>query len=842
MEINLDGYKMIYFVENMLREYCLEFSEIESLNSELKNKYEKNAEINNEDRNDYSTLLKYSHLGELVDFIKSKKFKSTKDNSLDRVNITILIKRRNDIMHSRLISAIEMEKISQLCEQVINALHENEYKTKWNKFLTTDIFEYKIPVVHMVYPLGKDFDKLIGRNHELIELKREVTRPTPVSIVGHGGLGKTAVVLQLIEDFIYSPDLPFEKIYFMSFKNSVFENGSIRRLEKSINNHNDLIYRLATFMAIETKDKVFNEVEQLVWSNMFSKKSLLILDNLETEIVNSNLKEFTDIAQKFIAEFSKPSRLIITSRYGLGDREAKLPLHQFNKTNTKNLINNYLSSALIKEKKISEIDWEWIQEYTRGNPGLIIAFCNTLKTTRKKLMDLRVEFETKYTEESKVLHNQLEGFLIFCFENTIESMEKESQKFLAILCYICSEANINEINEEFFTYLKDELGLRKLGDSNIRSQLFTNIGFLKPIPNSDKFYVNDLFITYLDGNFSEKVFNVFQLKELEWYENLVELKNHINEIQFNEEVSIGKLLSKLYFSKFRSTNNNKFLIQAYYCDPSLDKLIKIFKQSSYEEVLSRFTLMDKVDSLLKSNREKNNQEKILLETIKALNETNKMILAGKINKLRQRDLLNYYTQLEKYIPILRTGEISVNIKKVACIFLASHREYDKIELLVKDEPSLVSTLFKSYLKQVGDSSGVDRKKCLDYINKCKEIIVKNPKEISSINIAQFKLYCSRYYRKENPREALKLLENFEQYYVTNNLNSTIFYLESLLVRMDCLISTKADVQKISILNTRFNKIFNESPANQIFKKKREKMANDYNMINKDLKRYKVKSF
>lgn len=839
MHLNLNGYKMIYFLENLLREYCEEYSKIDDLSNAMKLKYSETAFANSEDPNEYHNLLKYSHLGELVDFIKSKNFKINKQNSLESVNISVLIKRRNDIMHSRSITHLEMEKISQSCDAISIALKDNNYNTKWNKFVSTDINEYRIPLVHMVYSLGKNFDKLIGRNKELIELKREVTRPTPVSIVGHGGLGKTALVLQLIEDFLYSPDIPFENIYFMSFKNSTFENGNIRRFEKAINNHSDIILRLAAFMEIDTKTFDFNEIENLVWEKMFSKKSLLILDNLETEIVKSNLNEFTDIAQRFIAEFSKPSRLIITSRYGLGDRESKLPLHQFNIENTKDLVKSYLSEAILEEKKIKQDDWDWIQSYTKGNPGLIIAFCNTLKSTRKKVMDLRVEYHTKYTEESKILHNQLEEFLVFCFENTIESMAIESQKFLAVLCYICSEANITEINEEFLTYLKDEVGLKALGEHNLRSQLFTNIGFLQPIPLSDKYYVNELFNNYLDGNFSENVFNVFKLKELEWYSEIEELKKHINEIQFDQEVSIGKLLSKLYLSKYRSENERKFLIQAFFCDPDLDKLIRIFNSSNKAELLNNFNLMNKVEMHLKSKTEKINQEKIISITIKSLIEINRMILSGNINKIRQRDLLGYYTQMENNIPILKNGNISLSIKKQACVFLNNFKEYKKVEFLIQDEPKLIKELFISYMKQVGDASGMDRKKCLENIEKCRAVIKQYPKDIPTKLIGQFKLYCSRYFKKENPLEALKLLNNFEEYYVSDDTNATIFYLESLLVRMECLISVKGDVNKIITLRDRFSKIFLGPQALMIFNTKRDKMQENFNKIEREIKKYLI---
>jgi hypothetical protein len=836
--LNVDGYKKIFYLENILRTYATQHAELNDLSEIMQNKLRELAYVNGEaEVEELSTLLRYAHIGELFDFIKSRKFKLRKYNYAEKINISILIKHRNDIMHSRSITAEEMELISQLCDTSIKALDDNDLIVQWNRFNANEINDYNIPRVYIEYPVGKNFDKLIGRNKELGDLKKEVTKPIPVSIVGHGGLGKTALVLQLIEDFIYSPERPFEKIYFMSFKNTLFENGTIRRFEKAINNHKDLIYRLASFMDIETKNIDFKEIENAVWSEVFNSKTLLILDNLETEIVKSNLNEFTDIAQKFINNFTKNSRLVITSRYGLGDREAKLPLYQFDIKKTTDLVRNYLHDDILTEKKVSKEDWDWIQSYTRGNPGLIIAFCNTLKATRKKILDLRIEYDTKYTSDSIILHNQLEEFLIFCFENTIESMTEETQTFLSIICYICSEANINEINEEFITYLRNELNLKKLGEENLRSQLLTNIGFLQPIPSSDKFYVNELFIVYLDGNFSSEVFNVFKLRELEWYTKLEELIDRINEIQFNEELSLEKLLSELYMSIYKKNNDKKYLINAFFCEPTLDKLIKIYNTSDEIELLNYFGLMDKVQKLLKNSQEKASQEKIIKLIIDGLLKINKKILDRKINKIRQRDLLKYYEQLEKNIPILRNGFVNVAIKKEACRLLTILQEYKKAESFTDGEPKLIRQRFNLFIKQVGDLSGNNREECLVYINKCKDILIEYPRDIYSQERAQFKLYSSRYFKKENPLEALKLLNNFEEHYDSQNIKLLIFYLESLLIRVECLLCTNGDLKDIQINKERFEKTLALPISNKIFKSKRDSIEQHYKKLNIEFERY-----
>jgi GTPase SAR1 family protein len=838
--LNVDGYKKIFFLENLLRDYIKSYVEREDLSKDLHNRIKDLAFVSGEEKlEDFETLLKYAHIGELFDFIKSKKFKNKKGNSIEVVNIGVLIKHRNDIMHSRSITPAEMEIIEKLCNTLVKKLEDNTFLTRWNRFLANEINEFYLPKVYIEYPVGKNFDRLIGRNNELRILKREVTKPIPTSIVGPGGLGKTALVLQLIEDFLYSPQQPFDNIYFMSFKNNVFDNGSIRRFEKAISNHKDLINRLASFMEIDTKEREIEEIEESVWENIFSTKTLLILDNLETQIVKSNLSEFTDIAEKFTSNFLKPSRLIITSRHGIGDREAKLPLYQFDIEKTEDLIKSYISEEILLEKKINKEDWEWIQSYTSGNPGLIIAFCNTLKSTRKKLLDLRVEYDTKYTSESIMLHEQLEEFLIFCFENTIESMTLESQIFLSAICYICSEANLTEINEEFITYLRDELDLRKLGERNLISQIFTNVGFLQPIPSSDKFFVNELFIVYLDGNYSSDVFNVFKLRELEWYPELEELKNHINEIQFNEELSIGKVLSELYLSRYKNNGDKKYLINSFFCEPTLDRLVKIYKGSADIEVIKYFNLLEKVQQQLKDKRGKFTQEQIVLLVIKALLSINKKILDRKINTLKQRDLLKYYEQLEKNIPILKSGFVNINIKKEACRFLTILKKYEKAESFTDGEPKLIDQRFNLFVKQVGDLSGKNSKECLIYIDKCKYILKTYPSDIKSSLRAQFKLYSARYFKKENyPIEALKLLDNYEEHFINNDINLLIFSLESLLIRMECLLSTNGEMKNILVLKDRFEKYRNFPLYAEIFKPKKDNLEQHYIKLQKELIRFK----
>ncbi|MER1985718.1 MAG: NB-ARC domain-containing protein [Solibacillus sp.] len=834
MKININGYKKIFYLENILREYCNKYSKIQDLEQNLLTSLNAMAEGKGEATDDYSVLLSFSHIGQLYDFIKSKKFQILKENNVKSIDITQLINKRNDIMHSRSISDDEVEFIGDKCSLLIENLYDEEFSVKWNKFITIEIKDFKVPFPHIVYPMGKNFKYLVGRTSELKELVKTLEFPMPISIVGHGGLGKTALVQQLIEDLIYDYNTPFENIYFMSFKNTAFEKGQISRFEKAIGNHRDLILKLAGFMNID-ETKPFSEVEELVWKDMFDKKSLLILDNLETEIVKSNLQEFTDIAQKFISHYMYPSRLIITSRYGLGDREAKLPLKQFEIEDTKKLILQNLNSQQ-DIKSIQEEDWIWAQNYTHGNPGLIISLGHTLKSSTKTFKDLRIEFNSAYTSESRQLHDQYEEFLNFCFEHTIESMSNESQQFLAALCYICSQTNLTEINEEFLTYLRDELGFNELGEPHLQSLLFTNIGFLQSVSSSDKYYINELFINYLDGSYSDKVYNVFDLQKSKWDKKLSDTARFINQSQLEHEKSINAILAELYHLKYKTTKNNKYIIKAFFCEPNINILIDIYSSfKNSNEIYEKINFLGKVESQLKNTKFIKQQHRLLKILIDALSDINRKIMNYDIIRIRQSDLKNAYYEIEKKIPLLSSNKLEKRTGNSACKLLIYFKDYTRVKKLTFERLDLINNLFSMHSKQVGDLSGTNKAKCLESIEKCKELLLTHKKYIQEYEKAQFLIYSSRYYKTENPEEAIRITSEYESYFLLlkePQFKHILFYLESMLNQIESMLNSNEHLDNIQHVQNKFTTVFNKQKKNPMFKQERKvKMEENSRKLN-----------
>ncbi|QOT12788.1 hypothetical protein JNUCC32_12515 [Paenibacillus sp. JNUCC32] len=745
-------------------------------------------------------------------------------------------------MHSRYISFQQYEEIKEICERVVSSIKDEYSSQNWNRFLTEDIESYSIPLIYVEYPLGKNFEKLIGREKELGEIKQYLKRPFPISIIRHGGLGKTALVLQLVEDLLYSPHRPFERIFFMSFKNSVFENGVVRKLEKVISNHTDLINRLAYYMDIRTVDRFFKEVEEEVWKNIFSKKTLLVLDNLETEIVQSNLSEFTNIADMFLTNYTNPSRLIITSRLGLGDSEKKYPLLEFDMERTKELVITNLPERHNMLIKAEHTDWEWVQKYTCGNPGLILSFCDSLRNSNKTLMDLRVEFFSKYTLEARQLYDAQDVFLEFCFANTAESLGANSQVFMAALSYLFLEANLKEVSEELLGFLIDEIGFIKLGLHNVKAQVFVNIGFLRPISGSNKYYVNELFVNYINGNYSNRgeVYTVFDLKNSEWFAPLKQMVVSIIDLQYEEDLSVSQILSNLYKVKYEQTSNNAFLMKAFFCEPTLSNLLFYLEKSQPVEVLNNFNLLEKVKSLLIQNKDQQTIERIVSRLIYCMSEINHLIKRGDrsvVTHLRQSDLYDFFQQMQSRISVIKIGSMSIFLRRKIVDFLVSINQLDVAETYVEShEEQMSKSCFELYSKQIGIWAGRDRSRCERYITKCNHLI--GSRFIRDEAKAGFYVYLGRYYRDENPLLAYKVSSEIDKIPAVNNTIFS-FYLESLLLRAQCLIEAKHNKEEIIKFIDAFKKESRTSRFKDIQIRKRKGFEESIRVIERTLRRQQI---
>ena len=82
-----------------------------------------------------------------------------------------------------------------------------------------------------------DFDEtgFIGRRDEVEEVKKLCLGPYPVvTVVGEGGLGKTALALKVAYDILDLHDCPFESVVWSSSKTNQLTGYEITKIQNAI--------------------------------------------------------------------------------------------------------------------------------------------------------------------------------------------------------------------------------------------------------------------------------------------------------------------------------------------------------------------------------------------------------------------------------------------------------------------------------------------------------------------------------------------------------------------------------------------------------------------------------
>jgi tetratricopeptide (TPR) repeat protein/cold shock CspA family protein len=165
----------------------------------------------------------------------------------------------------------------------------------------------------------------IGRKEDLSRVEAlllgEVHRVVTVS--GAGGVGKSALAHQVCANLLKKEIPAFDAIVWVSAKEEKLTVTGIESIEPTFRNFEQVLNSiLETFGWLDDLDspteKKLESVEVILKAG--DKGILLVVDNLET-IRDEQVKEF-------IKDLPPPSKVLITSRVGLGEVERRYPLKE----------------------------------------------------------------------------------------------------------------------------------------------------------------------------------------------------------------------------------------------------------------------------------------------------------------------------------------------------------------------------------------------------------------------------------------------------------------------------------------------------------------------------------
>lgn len=162
-----------------------------------------------------------------------------------------------------------------------------------------------------------DFDEtgFVGRRDIIEHINMLCLGPYPViTIVGDGGLGKTAAAVKAAYELLDDERSPFEATVWCTSKTTQLTVGDIRHIEGAISTSLGLMESIAANLggtpASDPTDEVLEYLEQF--------RILLLIDNLETVL--------DDRIRSFLSRLPIGSKVLITSRIGLGSFEHPVKL------------------------------------------------------------------------------------------------------------------------------------------------------------------------------------------------------------------------------------------------------------------------------------------------------------------------------------------------------------------------------------------------------------------------------------------------------------------------------------------------------------------------------------
>jgi LuxR family glucitol operon transcriptional activator len=226
---------------------------------------------------DIEDLLDYLDLGEEIQAIR------THDGRLDELTRSYikkyylglegLIPVRNRVMHTRPLEYDDLPRVSDLAAELVKshrALWANLRTTRRElerdpEFATTltipDTVDENTKVLHNLPQVEFDDTGFVGREKELGELKRALLGSYPiVTVVGEGGLGKTALALKACYDLLEDAEAGLDAIVWTTAKATKLTLTEMQVIEGAISSSLGIIESATALLGRQTETSAMDDL------------------------------------------------------------------------------------------------------------------------------------------------------------------------------------------------------------------------------------------------------------------------------------------------------------------------------------------------------------------------------------------------------------------------------------------------------------------------------------------------------------------------------------------------------------------------------------------------------
>jgi cold shock CspA family protein/Tfp pilus assembly protein PilF len=444
---------------------------------------ERFAKDNPQTSPDLEDLLDYLNLSDEIQAIR------THDVQLDDVTKGYIKKYylamegvvpiRNRVMHSRPLEFDDLPRVSDLATELVKshrALWANLRTTRRTlerdpEFVTTlsipETADESTKVLHNLPQADFDDTGFVGREKELSELTSALLGSFPVvTVVGEGGLGKTAVALKACYDLLDDEEAGFDAIVWTTAKATKLTLNEIQSIDGAISSSLGIIESATALLGRQSETLAIDDLLMHLQNN----KILLVIDNLET-VMDQNIRNL-------VRGVPQGSRILFTTRIGLGAFDFPIPLSPLNK-----------KEAAFYFRRTARV-WG-VADLASESTQIVDGYCEKLQHN-----PLFIKWFIQSVRAGKrptVLTNDTTVLLQFCLQNVFNALSSEAKIVAGTLAVVNGPQTVASL--AFFTDL-DSIQIQSALSHLITSNLIsTERG--KSVEDEDRYFLSPLARLYI---------------------------------------------------------------------------------------------------------------------------------------------------------------------------------------------------------------------------------------------------------------------------------------------------------------------------------------------------------
>jgi LuxR family glucitol operon transcriptional activator len=338
-----------------------------------------------------------------------------------------------------------------------------------------EVIPHNLPMV--------DFDEtgFIGRTTEVREVIKHVSGPHPlVTIVGEGGVGKSALALRCIYEILDTKDARFDAIVWVSLKTRMLTPAGVRELHDAVTTTLGIVQVAAAEIGSPLQSGDLPVLVQELRDYMGQFRLLVVIDNFETLTLED--------VRPLLESIPAGSKILLTSRIGLGELELRYKLDPLDKKQSISLARRHAKSLNLM--LLADCAEERLGRYCQSlyfNPLLIKWFVSSVANG---------------ADPDRLLSKGSQSFstaLQFCFENLYNRLGEPQKRILHVLFAArrqLSQTELSFLLQEVTTLsqLELEIALNVLHGSSMLKRAFRD---RRKYDSSTQYVLTDVSSEYL---------------------------------------------------------------------------------------------------------------------------------------------------------------------------------------------------------------------------------------------------------------------------------------------------------------------------------------------------------